>query len=44
MEKWAGEQKDKDIDGRRITAIVVVYEDEEFPEIKIVTTWAHKSK
>jgi hypothetical protein len=33
-----------DIDGRRITAIVVAYEDEEYPEIKIITTWANKPK
>jgi hypothetical protein len=31
-----------DIDGRRIAAIVVAYEDDENPEIKIVTTWAKK--
>jgi hypothetical protein len=31
-----------DIDGRRICAIVVVYEDDGNPEIKIVTTWAKK--
>ena len=30
-----------DIDGRRIAAIVVAYEDEP-PEIKVVTTWAFK--
>jgi hypothetical protein len=33
-----------DIDGRRIVAIVVAYEDEEYPAIKIITTWAKKSK
>ena len=31
-----------DIDGRRIAAIVVAYEDDP-AEIKIVTVWAHKS-
>ncbi len=31
-----------DIDGRRIAAIVVAYEDDQNPEIKIVTTWAKK--
>jgi hypothetical protein len=41
-EGWRAEGTD--IDGRRIIAIVVAYEDEEFPEIKIITTWAKKSK
>ena len=40
-EGWRAEGTD--IDGRRIIAIVVAYEDEEFPEIKIITTWAKKS-
>jgi hypothetical protein len=40
-EGWRAEGSD--IDGRRIAAIVVAYEDEP-PEIKIVTTWAHKPK
>jgi len=31
-----------DIDGRRIAAIVIAYEDDQNPEIKIVTTWAKK--
>ncbi len=38
-ECWRAEGTD--IDGRRIAAIVVAYEAEP-PEIKIVTTWAHK--
>lgn len=32
-----------DIDGRQIAAEIVAYEDDP-PEIKIVTTWAKKSK
>jgi hypothetical protein len=40
-ECWRAEGTD--IDGRAIAAEVVAYEDEP-PEIKIVTTWAHKSK
>jgi hypothetical protein len=40
-EGWRAEGKD--IDGRRIAAIVVAYEDDP-PEIKIVTCWAHKAK
>lgn len=40
-EGWRAEGTD--IDGRRIAAIVVAYEDEP-PEIKVVTTWAYKSK
>ena len=40
-ECWRAEGTD--IDGRRIAAVVVAYEDEP-PEIKIITTWAHKSK
>ena len=31
-----------DIDGRSIVAIVVPYEDDNYPEIKIVTVWAKK--
>src|SRR5262245_9553763 len=41
-EGWRAEGTD--IDGRRITAIVVAYEDEENPYIKIITTWAKKPK
>lgn len=41
-EGWRAEGTD--IDGRRIAAIVVAYEDEHNPAIKIVTTWAHKVK
>jgi hypothetical protein len=37
-EGWRAEGTD--IDGRRIVAIVVPYEDDP-PEIKVVTTWAH---
>lgn len=40
-ECWRAEGSD--IDGRRIAAIVVAYEDDP-PEIKIITTWAHKQK
>jgi hypothetical protein len=40
-ETWRAEGTD--IDGRRIAAIVVAYEDDP-PEIKIITTWAHKTK
>jgi hypothetical protein len=40
-ECWRAEGTD--IDGRRIAAIVVAYEDDP-PEIKIITTWAHKAK
>ena len=39
-ETWRAEGKD--IDGRSIAAIVVAYEDEHNPEIKIITTWAKK--
>jgi len=41
-ECWRAEGTD--IDGHRITAIVVAYQDEEAPEIKIITTWAQKPK
>jgi hypothetical protein len=41
-EIWRAEGTD--IDGRRITAILVAYEDEENPEIKIITVWAKKPK
>ncbi len=37
-EGWRAEGTD--IDGRRIAAIVVAYDDDTSPEIKIVTTWA----
>jgi len=37
-EGWRAEGSD--IDGRRIAAIVVAYEDDSNPEIKIVTVWA----
>jgi uncharacterized protein DUF4258 len=37
-EEWRAEGRDND--GRRITAVVVVYE--EVSEIKIITTWANK--
>jgi hypothetical protein len=40
-ECWRAEGTD--IDGRRIVAEVVAYEDAP-PEIKIITTWAHKGK
>jgi len=40
-ECWRAEGTD--IDGRRIAAEVVAYEDDP-PEIKIITTWAHKGK
>jgi hypothetical protein len=40
-ECWRAEGTD--IDGRRIAAEVVAYEDDP-PEIKIVTTWAYKPK
>lgn len=40
-EGWRAEGSD--IDGRRIAAIIVAYEDDP-PEIKIVTTWAYKQK
>jgi hypothetical protein len=39
-EGWRAEGTD--IDGRTIVAIVVAYEDEGNPEIKVVTTWAKK--
>jgi hypothetical protein len=39
-EAWRAEGTD--IDGRRICAIVVPYEDDHNPEIKIITTWAKK--
>jgi hypothetical protein len=37
---WRAEGSD--IDGRSIAAIVVAYEDDNNPEIKILTTWAKK--
>jgi hypothetical protein len=37
-EEWRAEGTDSD--GRKITAVVVVYED--FVEVKVVTTWANK--
>ena len=40
-EGWRAEGTD--IDGRRIAAIVVAYEDDP-PEIKIITTWARKRR
>ncbi len=40
-ECWRAEGTD--IDGRRIAAEVVAYEDDP-PEIKIITAWAHKGK
>ena len=40
-ECWRAEGTD--VDGRGITAEVVANEDDP-PEIKIITTWAHKSK
>ena len=40
-ECWRAEGTD--VDGRRIAAEVVVYEDDP-PEIKIITTWAYKTK
>jgi hypothetical protein len=47
IEKTDGEEcwraEGKDIDDRRIAVIVVAYEDDP-PEIKIITTWAHKAK
>jgi hypothetical protein len=39
-EVWRAEGTD--IDGRTIVAIVVAYEDEGSPGIKVVTTWAKK--
>jgi hypothetical protein len=39
-ECWRAEGRD--IDGRRVAAVVVAYD--EPPEIKIVTTWAYKPK
>jgi hypothetical protein len=39
-ECWRAEGTD--IDGRRIAAVVVAYD--EPPAIKIITTWAHKPK
>ena len=39
-ETWRAEGKD--IDGRSIAAIVVAYEDDNNPEIKILTTWEKK--
>jgi hypothetical protein len=41
-EGWRAEGTD--IDGRRICAIVIAYEDEDNPEIKIITVWAKKSR
>lgn len=40
-ECWRAEGTD--VDGRRIAAEVVAYENDP-PEIKVVTTWAYKSK
>jgi len=37
-EEWRAEGTDSD--GRKITAVIVAYED--VPEIKVVTTWAKK--
>ncbi len=37
---WRAEGKD--IDARPIAAVVVAYEDENSPEIKILTTWVKK--
>jgi hypothetical protein len=37
-EEWRAEGTDSD--GRKITAVVVVYED--IAEVKVVTTWANK--
>jgi len=37
-EEWRAEGSDSD--GRRITAVVVVYED--VAEVKVITTWANK--
>jgi hypothetical protein len=41
-EGWRAEGTD--VDGRSIVAIVVAYEDNASPEIKIVTTWAKERK
>ena len=35
---WRAEGRD--VDGRGIVAIIVAYEDDHCPEIKIITTWA----
>jgi hypothetical protein len=37
-EEWRAEGSDSD--GRKITAVVVAYED--FAEVKVITTWANK--